>query len=78
MKCGLASVVARAHLFCSICWGVAEMRTRNFGGSGCEINNDFSVFIGVANAFAFEAIVVIAILVVGYSAQSLYAAALAS
>jgi len=57
---------------------VAEMRTRNFGGSGCEINNDFSVFIGVANAFAFEAIVVIAILVVGYSAQSLYAAALAS
>jgi hypothetical protein len=46
------------------------------GVGGCEINNDFSVFIGVANAFAFEAIVVIAIWVVGYSA--LYATALAN
>ena len=58
--------------------GVAEMSTRNFGGGGCEIINDFSVFVGVANAFAFEAIVVIAIAVVGYSAESLYAAAFAN
>ena len=54
------------------------MSTRNFGGGGCEIINDFSVFVGVANAFAFEAIVVIAIAVVGYSAESLYAAAFAN
>ena len=53
------------------------MRTRNFGGGGgggvgggaCEINNDFSVFIGVANAFAVEAIVFIAILVVWYGVE---------
>ena len=55
------------------------MRTFNFGGGGgggggvgggaCEINNDFSVFIGVANAFAFELIVFIAILVVWYGVE---------
>jgi hypothetical protein len=33
-------------------------------GDGCEINNDLSVFIGVANAFAFEVIVLMAIFVV--------------
>ena len=47
-------------------------------GSGCEINTDFSLLIGVANAFVFEAIVCIAILVVWYGAESLYAAALAN
>ena len=58
-------------------WG-AEMRARNIGGGRYEINNDFSVFIGVANAFAFEIIVFIAMFVAWYGAESHYAAALAN
>jgi hypothetical protein len=54
------------------------MRTRNFDGGGCEINNDFSLFIGVANAFSFETIVFIAMFVVWYGAESLYTATLAN
>ena len=36
---------------------------------GCEMKADFSLFIGVANAFIFEAIVFIAILVVWYAVE---------
>ena len=36
---------------------------------GCEMKADFSLFIGVANAFIFEAIVFIAILVVWYGVE---------
>ena len=36
---------------------------------GGEMKTDFSLFIGVANAFVFEAIVFIAILVVWYGAE---------
>jgi hypothetical protein len=45
---------------------------------GREMKTDFSFLIGVANAFVFQAIVFIAILVVWYGAESLYAAALAN
>jgi hypothetical protein len=45
------------------------MRAGTFGGGGYEINSDFSVFIGVANAFAFETIVFIAILVIWYGVE---------
>ena len=43
-----------------------------------EMKTDFSLLIGVANALAFQAIVFIAIFVVWYGAESLYAAALAN
>ena len=36
---------------------------------GAKMKTDFSLFIGVANAFIFEAIVFIAILVVWYGAE---------
>ena len=42
------------------------------------MNTDFSLLIGVANAFVFQAIVFIAIFVVWYGAESLYSAALAN
>jgi hypothetical protein len=45
---------------------------------GREMKTDFSLLIGVANAFVFQAIVFIAIFVVWYGTESLYAAALAN
>ena len=47
------------------------MRRHNFSGGGYEMNNDLSVFIGVANAFAVEAIVFIAILSFGMAWSAL-------
>jgi len=43
-----------------------------------EMKTDFSLLIGVANAFVFQALVLIAIFVAWYGAESLYAAALAN
>jgi hypothetical protein len=47
-------------------------------GGRSEMKTDFSLLIGVANLFVFQAIVFIAILVVWYGAESLYSAALAN
>ena len=55
----------------------AAQEQRAIGGVR-EMKTDFSLLIGVANAFVFQAIVFIAIFVVWYGAESLYAAALAN
>ena len=44
---------------------------------GAKMKTDFSLFIGVANAFIFEAIVLIAIVVVWYGAERIVVSAYA-